>query len=55
MNLLFKVINKLLNQNDTLAVLSRPAREEGEDEASYLSRVQMERVLSLHVNYAPDV
>eukprot|EP00955_Chlamydomonas_euryale_P055908 356245-Chlamydomonas_euryale.AAC.6 len=49
-----QVINKLIRQNDTLAVLSKPERTEGEDEAAFMSRIQMERVLSLHVNYAPD-
>ncbi|KAG1678255.1 hypothetical protein FOA52_013875 [Chlamydomonas sp. UWO 241] len=52
--LLFKVINKLIRQNDTLAVLSKPPRDDGEDEVEYLRRVQLERVLSLHVNYAPE-
>ena len=55
MDLLFKVISKLIKQGDTLAVLSKPERNEEEDDATYYNRVQFERVLSLHVNYAPDI
>ncbi len=49
------MINKLIRQNDTLAVLSKPLREADEEEVAYLQRQQLERVLSLHSNYAPDV
>ncbi len=55
MELLFKVINKLIRSGNTLAVLSVPVRLDTEDEAEYVSRQQQERVLSLHANYAPDV
>ncbi len=49
-----KIINHLIRKGDTLAVLSRPARLAGEDDGSYLQRMQAERVLQLHDNYAPD-
>ncbi|GIL73158.1 hypothetical protein Vretimale_4752 [Volvox reticuliferus] len=49
-----KIINHLIRKGDTLAVLSRPARQPGEDDASYLQRMQAERVLQLHDNYAPE-
>ncbi|GIL42829.1 hypothetical protein Vafri_681 [Volvox africanus] len=49
-----KIINHLIRKGDTLAVLSRPARQLGEDDASYLQRMQAERVLQLHNNYAPE-
>ena len=45
MDLLFKVINKLIRQGDTLAVLTKPERTAEEEEVAY----------SLHANYAPDV
>jgi DNA replication licensing factor MCM6 len=41
--LLFKVVNKLIRQNDTLAVLSKPARDDGEEEVEYLRWVFMLR------------
>ena len=49
-----QVIGKLIAQGNTLAVLSKPEREAGEDDAAYASRQQLERVLSLHANYAPN-
>ena len=55
MDLLFKVINKLVRQGNTLAVLTRPERQDEEDEAAFAERSQLDRVLSLHANYAPDV
>ena len=55
MDLLFKVINRLVRQGDTLAVLSKPEQKADEDEVDFNSRAQLERVLSLHVNYAPDM
>jgi len=55
MDLLFKVINKLVRQGNTLAVLTRPEREGDEEEAAFAERQQLDRVLSLHANYAPDL
>lgn len=55
MGLLFKVINKLILQNNTVAVLSKPERNPDEEEEAYEMRMQLDRVLSLHANYAPDV
>ena len=55
MDLLFKVINKLIRQGDTLAVLTKPERTAEEEEVAYAQRLQLDRVLSLHANYAPDV
>jgi hypothetical protein len=55
LDLLSKVINKLIRQGNTLAVLSKPEREPEEDEQEYHQRQQLNRVLSLHANYAPDV
>lgn len=55
MGLLFKVINKLILQNNTVAVLSKPERNPDEEEEVYEMRMQLDRVLSLHANYAPDV
>ncbi|KXZ56847.1 hypothetical protein GPECTOR_1g764 [Gonium pectorale] len=49
-----KIINHLIRKGDTLAVLSRPARKTGEDDTSYLERMQRERVLQLHDNFAPE-
>ena len=49
-----KVINKLVRQGNTLAVLSRPERLEEEEEGDFQQRLQDETVLSLHINYAPD-
>ncbi len=49
-----KIINHLIRKGDTLAVLSRPARQAGEDDSTYLARMQAERVLQLHDNYAPE-
>ncbi|GAX75585.1 hypothetical protein CEUSTIGMA_g3029.t1 [Chlamydomonas eustigma] len=52
LDLLSKVINKLIRQGNTLAVLSKPEQDSEEDERS--NRRQWSRVLSLHANYAPD-
>ena len=53
-SVIMKVINKLVRQGKTLAVLSRPVKEEGEEEGQFQQRIQVEQVLSLHTNYAPD-
>lgn len=49
-----KIINHLIRKGDTLAVLSRPVRQPSEDDTSYMQRMQTERVLQLHDNYAPE-
>ncbi|GLC44375.1 hypothetical protein PLESTB_000476200 [Pleodorina starrii] len=49
-----KIINHLIRKGDTLAVLSRPARQPAEDDSTYVERLYTERVLQLHDNYAPD-
>ncbi|KAG2499995.1 hypothetical protein HYH03_002277 [Edaphochlamys debaryana] len=49
-----KIINHLIRKGDTLAVLLKPDRDAGETAEAYLARVQAERTLQLHDNYAPD-
>ncbi|PNW85268.1 hypothetical protein CHLRE_03g178650v5 [Chlamydomonas reinhardtii] len=50
-----KIIAHLLKKGDTLAVLSRPKRKEGEEQKPWEERYQNERVLHLHETYAPEL
>ena len=53
-NVIRKVINKLVRQGNTFAVLSRPERGEEEEEGQFQQRLQEERVLSLHTKYSKE-
>ena len=55
MDLLFRVVNHLIKKEQTLSVVSRPPPIAGESDQDFLHRVQMDRVLSLHANYAPNL
>eukprot|EP00798_Chlamydomonas_sp_ICE-L_P013948 gene13948-19883_t len=50
---LCKVINHLIKKDSTFAVLHRPEQNTGESNQEYLYRVEGERVLTLHSNFAP--
>jgi len=54
MHLLLKVINHLIRKSHVLAVSFTPDPNPGESDADYQSRVQEERVLTLHEGFNPD-
>ena len=52
--LVTKIVQHLIRKEAVLIVVETPARNEGEDDASYARRQQRERILALNPNYTLD-
>ena len=50
-----KIITHLVRREKVLMVLEMPQREDGESAAEFMKRLQLDRVLGIHPNYAGDM
>lgn len=52
--LVSKIVQHLIRKEAVLVVVETPARNPGEEDASYAKRQQRERVLALNPNYSVE-